>query len=404
MTNSKATKRPEPTEEVEEAAAMKVNKAVNKPQASQPGQPKPPPTAHPKFGMREIREAIPKECFERNTWTSMQYVLCDLALVGLCGYAASYIETSGLPLVVQWGLWVVYWLFAGNFMTGLWVIAHECGHQAFSPHRWVNNTVGTILHSALLVPFHPWRVSHGNHHKYCCSIENDEVFVPSPRSALAEALEESPLASLIGVFNMLVFGWPLYLCCNVVGPAKHRGKINDHYNPWSSLFEPNHFWLVVQSDIALLAALVAFGWAIHEFGFMTVAAYYIVPYLIVNSNLVGITYLQHTDVYIPHYREGAFTPIRGKLSTVDRSFGIMNLVWHRITDTHVLHHIDHTIPHYNAKRATEAIIPVLGEYYLRDDSPYFSAMYRSWRNCRCVPDDGDIVWYVGADNDEKKRA
>eukprot|EP00540_Astrosyne_radiata_P013051 CAMPEP_0116865994 /NCGR_PEP_ID=MMETSP0418-20121206/25776_1 /TAXON_ID=1158023 /ORGANISM="Astrosyne radiata, Strain 13vi08-1A" /LENGTH=63 /DNA_ID=CAMNT_0004501567 /DNA_START=1 /DNA_END=188 /DNA_ORIENTATION=+ len=62
---------------------------------------------------------------------------------------------------------------------------------------------------------------------------------------------------------MLVFGWPLYLILNVVGPAKHNGKINDHYNPWSSLFEANHFWLVVQSDIALLVALGILGAAVY---------------------------------------------------------------------------------------------------------------------------------------------
>src|SRR6185312_1892475 len=29
----------------------------------------------------------------------------------------------------------------------------ECGHGGFSDHLWVNNTVGYILHSAMLVPF-----------------------------------------------------------------------------------------------------------------------------------------------------------------------------------------------------------------------------------------------------------
>ena len=64
-------------------------------------------------------------------------------------------------------------------MTGLWVLAHECGHQAFSDYKWVNNAVGMVLHSALLVPYHAWRISHGNHHKNTCSMEDDEVGVAS---------------------------------------------------------------------------------------------------------------------------------------------------------------------------------------------------------------------------------
>lgn len=80
---------------------------------------------------------------------------------------------------VAWNvLWAVYGFSAGLVATGLWVIgefwllgilirrldlldtslttadtlifliAHECGHQAYSESRFINNTVGWILHSA----------------------------------------------------------------------------------------------------------------------------------------------------------------------------------------------------------------------------------------------------------------
>jgi omega-6 fatty acid desaturase (delta-12 desaturase) len=45
-------------------------------------------------------------------------------------------------------IWSLYGFWAGLFATGLWVIAHECGHQAFSEYKFINNTVGWILHSA----------------------------------------------------------------------------------------------------------------------------------------------------------------------------------------------------------------------------------------------------------------
>jgi omega-6 fatty acid desaturase (delta-12 desaturase) len=159
------------------------------------------------------------------------------------------------------------------------------------------------------------------------------------------------------------------------------------------------FWLVVQSDLAFAAAVAAISYGIYEFGFAAVACFYLVPYLVVNHNLVAITYLQHTDTYVPHYRSGAFTFLRGKLSTVDRSWGFIDMVWHRINDTHVLHHIDHTIPHYHAQEATEAIKPLLGDYYLSDNTPFFEALYRSFGNCRCVPDKGDYLYFVGGKND-----
>jgi len=37
-------------------------------------------------------------------------------------------------------------------------------------------------------------------------------------------------------------------------------------------------------------------------GFVAVAAYYLLPYMITNVYLVLITYLQHTDVFMPHFR------------------------------------------------------------------------------------------------------
>lgn len=43
-------------------------------------------------------------------------------------------------------------------------------------------------------------------------------------------------------------------------------------------------------------------YAVREFGFSAVGKYYLLPYMIVNYHLVLITYLQHTDVFIPHFR------------------------------------------------------------------------------------------------------
>lgn len=36
------------------------------------------------------------------------------------------------------------------------VVAHECGHQAFSKWQAVNDGVGLVFHSLLLVPYYSW--------------------------------------------------------------------------------------------------------------------------------------------------------------------------------------------------------------------------------------------------------
>ena len=153
-----------------------------------------------------LLDLLPPRLRERSLLTSLGYLLRDLLAIAALGYGASRIR--GAPPAAQWALWALYWWAQGSFMTGVWVLAHECGHQAFSNSKWVNDTVGWVLHSALLVPYHSWRISHKNHHSYTCSMEHDEVFVPSSRKDFAEQMmAESPLASAWGVVVMLLFGW-----------------------------------------------------------------------------------------------------------------------------------------------------------------------------------------------------
>jgi len=362
-------------------------------------QPTPPPREAPKFSVADIRAAIPAHCFERSMVRSFGHVAMDLVVVGVLGWIGLQLYGMALPLPVAAVVWPLFWFAQGAAMTGLWVLAHECGHQAFSASKRVNNAVGLVLHSALLVPYHSWRISHGNHHKNTCSMENDEVFVPPVSSADAKddhdsAVKDAPIMHLIGIFNMLLFGWPLYLVLNIAGPAKHANQPNSHFNPHSVLFKATQVKDVIVSDAGLLVVVGALAAAGVHFGWTAVLFHYFMPYLVVNAFLVAITYLQHTAVYIPHYREEEFTWLRGALSTVDRSFGpVLNYVLHHITDTHVAHHLFHTMPFYHAQEATEAIKKVLGPYYLVDETPIFSSLMHSWQHCRFVEDKGAYLMF-----------
>ncbi|MGC6483986.1 MAG: fatty acid desaturase [Synechococcus sp.] len=61
---------------------------------------------------------------------------------------------------------------------GCWVLAHECGHNAFHPNRRIEGVVGFLLHSALLVPYYSWARSHSVHHAHCNHLEQGETHVP----------------------------------------------------------------------------------------------------------------------------------------------------------------------------------------------------------------------------------
>lgn len=52
------------------------------------------------------------------------------------------------------------------------------GHQSFSNNKSLNDLVGNIVHSSILVPYHGWRVSHRSHHGNHGHVENDESWHP----------------------------------------------------------------------------------------------------------------------------------------------------------------------------------------------------------------------------------
>jgi hypothetical protein len=43
--------------------------------------------------------------------------------------------------------------------------ARACsGHQSFSNNKALNDLIGNIVHSSIMVPYHGWRISHRTHH------------------------------------------------------------------------------------------------------------------------------------------------------------------------------------------------------------------------------------------------
>ena len=70
-------------------------------------------------------------------------------------YADAYVDPQSLSLphpalysFARFSVWALYGFWAGLFATGLWVVGHEAGHQAFSDSKAINNTVGWTIHSA----------------------------------------------------------------------------------------------------------------------------------------------------------------------------------------------------------------------------------------------------------------
>lgn len=300
--------------------------------------------------MNDILEAIPAECFNRSAVKGLGYVARDIALIAIIGVTAYYTIPMLPTMTLRFVGWMVYGFIQGLVGTGLWVLAHECGHQAFSPSRKLNDFVGWVLHSALLVPYFSWQISHSKHHKGTGHLSKDMVFVPKTRSTiirlrggnpnefpkddemteeqentLYDLIEEAPITTLYILILQQTLGWLGYITFNATGqkyPNRSVWEVN-HFNPASPLFSAHEYNKILLSDLGLIITFSVLTLASKTWGFSTVLCYYVLPYFWVNHWLVLITYLQHTDPALPHYRAEAWNFQRGAAATIDRNFGFI---------------------------------------------------------------------------------
>lgn len=354
------------------------------------------PYQKPPFTVGDVKKAIPPHCFNRSVIRSFSYVVYDLTIASIF----YYIATNFIPLLphpLGYVAWPVYWAVQGCVLTGVWVIAHECGHHAFSDYQWLDDTVGLILHSALLVPYFSWKYSHRRHHSNTGSIEHDEVFVPKLKSGLRSTAKylNNPPGRILTLLVTLTLGWPLYLMFNVSG--RYYDRFACHFDPNSPIYSNRERAQIFISDAGIFAVLYGLYRLAAVKGLTWVLSMYAGPLLVVNGFLVLITFLQHTHPSLPHYDSTEWDWLRGALATIDRDYGILNKVFHNITDTHVTHHLFSTMPHYHAMEATKAIIPILGDYYQFDGTSVFKAMYRETKECIYVDKDAEVkdgvYWY-----------
>ncbi|KAI0659252.1 fatty acid desaturase-domain-containing protein [Cubamyces menziesii] len=400
------------------------------------------PVVIPDLTVKELLSVIPPHCFERSTLRAVSYVFMDYTIIiSLCKLAyvldefltPDYITLphSYLYSMASFSIWALYSFIAGLFGFGLWGIGHECGHHTFSDNKWINDAFGYIIHTGLSVPYFSWRYSHAKHHAATSHMTREEVYVPRTRSELGlpplnpakedvggayvsedvmhelwDAIGDSPIGAMFYSFLYMTAGWPAYLFANAGGQAHYPTDTN-HFDPSAVIFRPDQRNWIIASNVGIVVWLGLIMASISRWGFFEVFRCYLVPYLWVNHWMIIITFLQHTDPMLPHYRGPEFTFLRGALSTIDRNllgdlgsfmgwFGAF--ATHGVSEVHVLHHVCSRIPHYHAWEATDAIRKRLAQdgIFLQGRPGGWAEMYRVFRECKFVEDEGDIVFYKNA--------
>ncbi|CAE7234191.1 FAD2 [Symbiodinium sp. CCMP2456] len=341
----------------------------------------------------EVLRAIPKDCMVKETGRSLAHAAVSTLQVLFCGYLA----WKYIPMTAAFApVWLLYAVVQGTLATGPWVIGHECGHNAFCNEQWLQTLVGYVLHSALMVPYFSWQRSHAVHHSKTNHMTEGETHVPRLQKGSANKYQN--LAKWFGqssvaatrMITHLVLGWPAYILGGATGgPAygttNHMWPFAPFRNGRKELFPKAWKSKVLQSDVGIVAMAGILMWWAKTSGFMPVFALYLAPLMVTNCWLVLYTWLQHTDVDIPHFDEENWTWVKGAFHTVDRPYGpVLDYVHHRIGSTHVAHHVCSAIPFYKARKATEALKEKFPDLYLYDPTPIHKALWRVSSRCTAV--------------------
>lgn len=360
---------------------------------------------------KEVKAAIPAECFERSFLRSLPYALMSVTLTLVTGFLA----WQFIPLTWQWiPAWAVYAYVNGTIATGVWVVAHECGHRAFAKDTRSQDIVGYLLHSALLVPYFSWQRSHAIHHGKTNHLTEGETHVPkritTKRGLRALKVRRKIGAGTHGVFTIatrLTAGWPSYLLVGATG-GPERGVTNHFWpsRPFSQALFPDRWKSKVRwSSVGVLVMLAILGWWAVAGSAWQMLALYVGPYLVTNGWLVTYTWLQHTDEDIPHYGEDDWSFVRGAFCSVDRPYGpIADFLHHRIGTTHVAHHLDAKIPHYNARKATEAIRIAFPHLYRYNPTPIRRALWQVATKCHVVAETTDGWQFTDGEDLDLRQA
>ncbi|KAF2663788.1 hypothetical protein BT63DRAFT_430058 [Microthyrium microscopicum] len=367
------------------------------------------------YTMKEVYAAIPPHCFQRNTLLSLAYVLRDFTFVFILGYIAIFHIPSIQNQTLSTLAWTAYSFCQGLVFTGLWELAHECGHGALSKSKWINNAMGLVMHSFLLVPYYSWRLTHSTHHKTTNNIEKDIAFVPQikedyieERAARGkfmktmELAQDMPILALLELVGHQLVAFPTYLLINNFALPRMAAI------PW---WKRSHFYIggdgpnfkprstreIIVSDIGIAVAVSALWIAVQFYGGWNVMKVYGFAYLWTNHWILTITFLQHTDFSLPYYSSKSWTFLRGAGSAVDRDFGFIDrFLFHGAISTHVLHHHVARIPFYHAAEASKAMQGVMGKEYRSDfKTPYLWAFWKIRSTARYVEevDKGSEIYF-----------
>jgi len=252
---------------------------------------------------------------------------------------------SVFPFFVMWylmyrSLEIGYWLtlilavFAGGFMTRMFIIFHDCCHGSFLRTMKANDRLGLVLGVLVLTPFYQWKHSHAIHHATAADLDRrgiGDVYTMTIEEYLAAPwyrkigyrIMRSPII-LFTVGSFLVF------------TVTHRF--------WEKEAGKRERSSVIWTNIAIAAVV---GWLILEIGWVAFLLVEVPILLITCGAGVWLFYVQHNfdPTYWERHAEWEFFNAGMDGSSFYKLPKILQWFTGNIGFHHI-HHLSPRIPNY----------------------------------------------------------
>lgn len=274
------------------------------------------------------------------------------------------IITSFGPFIAVWvlmyfsldwhyGITLALAILNAFFLVRIFIIQHDCGHQAFFGSKKANNAVGLICSFFSTMPFKYWARSHAFHHSHCGQLE---MGVRDIGDVHVKTVEEYRALSPFKRFGYRVYrSMPVML---VFGPIYYTGVLMRfpiiNKEGWkktrlSQVFNNVYMYLVW----ALLAAVL--GW--KEFFMVQVPIIFL--FFVIAVWFFYVQH-QHEDTYKQWKENWEYLLAAIKGSTYYKLPKVFQWLTGNIGFHHI-HHLSSKIPNYNLEKCAKEN-PIINKY------------------------------------------
>jgi omega-6 fatty acid desaturase (delta-12 desaturase) len=325
----------------------------------------------PAGSLLPVLRVIPPEAYDNPTWKGLAYFARDVVLYALC--VAGLLLVSH-PLAVL-GLWFV----TGLVMTGLFVIGHDCAHQALFKSRRLNDLIGRLSMLPSWHVYEGWVLGHNRvHHQFTVREGYDFVWHPYTPAQYAAM---SPLARLRHRIEWSWIGAGAYYLREVWW---HKMMVGKPPARFANAIRKDRLLVcgaVTLAATALVVAELSGGGTVAGAAWL-VARVLVVPFLIFNFAIGSLVHVHHVQPDIRWWKRRDWTKFAAQVegTTVLRVSKLLDLFFHQIM-IHVPHHVDVRIPMYNLEMAAEAIAKAFPET-MHDEPLRFRDFVRNTRQCK----------------------